>query len=195
MNRKLWIQKRKQIPNKQEKDFLIATGLLPFFKGQQSIGIYLPLAGEVNVLDALGFKLFDLPDGKQYRYDSSTLLSQFEFERIQWLAPKVESETTMCFYPLDQLEYGAFGILEPNAKKGSQKEVVPDVIVVPLLAFCDGYRKGYGKGYYDRYLKKHPQCLRIGIAYDQQEAIFIPGSWDERLDVIITETRVLKYPR
>lgn len=195
MNRKLWIQKRKQIPNKQERNFQIACGLLPFFKRYPSIGIYLPILGEVDVLEPLGFQFFNQTNNQKYLYGFSKLLSQTEFEAIEWSAPKVESETTMCFYPLDQLELGAFGILEPKGEKSGQQEMIPSLIIVPLVAFCDGYRKGYGKGYYDRYLQKHPECLRVGIAYDNQEANFIHEDWDQRLDMIVTETRVLNYPR
>lgn len=195
MNRKLWIQKRKQIANKQERNFRIACRLLPFFKRYPSIGIYLPILGEVDVLEHLGFQLSNQLEDQKDLYDFSKLLSKQQFEAIQWSAPKVESETTMRFYSLDELEIGAFGILEPKGLKSGQKEVVPSLIVVPLVAFCDGYRKGYGKGYYDRYLQKHPNCLRIGVAFDKQEASFVPEAWDQRLDVIITETRVLHYPR
>lgn len=195
MNRKNWIQKRKQIPNKQERNFQIACGLLPFFKRYPSIGIYLPILEEVDVLDHCGFQLYNQPNDQHYVYRDSKLLSKSEFEAIQWSAPKVESKSVMRFYPLDQLERGAFGILEPKGEKSGQQEVIPSMIIVPLVAFCDGYRKGYGKGYYDRYLQKHPQSLRVGIAFDQQEASFIHEQWDQRLDVIITETRVLNYPR
>lgn len=195
MNRKNWIQKRKQIPNKQERNFQIACGLLPFFKRYPSIGIYLPILEEVDVLDHCGFQLYNQPNDQHYVYRDSKLLSKSEFEAIQWSAPKVESESVMRFYPLDQLERGAFEILEPKGEKSGQQEVIPSMIIVPLVAFCDGYRKGYGKGYYDRYLQKHPQSLRVGIAFDQQEASFIHEQWDQRLDVIITETRVLNYPR
>ena len=195
MNRENWIQKRKQIPNKQERNFRIACGLLPFFKRYPSIGIYLPILEEVDVLDHCGFQLYDQPNDQHYVYRDSKLLSKSEFEAIQWSAPKVESESVMRFYPLDQLERGAFGILEPKGEKSGQQEVIPSMIIVPLVAFCDGYRKGYGKGYYDRYLQNHPQSLRVGIAFDQQEASFIHEQWDQRLDVIITETRVLIYPR
>ena len=195
MNRRNWIQKRKQIPNKQERNFRIACGLLPFFKRYPSIGIYLPILEEVDVLDHCGFQLYDQPNDQHYVYRDSKLLSKSEFEAIQWSAPKVESESVMRFYPLDQLERGAFDILEPKGEKSGQQEVIPSMIIVPLVAFCDGYRKGYGKGYYDRYLQNHPQSLRVGIAFDQQEASFIHEQWDQRLDVIITETRVLIYPR
>lgn len=106
-------------------------------------------------------------------------------------APRVLNLTDMKFYLAHTLAPGSFGVLEPQG----EQEVVPDVVIVPMLAFCDGYRIGYGKGYYDRYLASHPACRRIGIAYDEQEACFEPEPWDQRLDVLITPTRTLFYPR
>ena len=45
-----------------------------------------------------------------------------------------------------------FGILEP---RNSNKEIIPDLIMVPLVAFDNQLNRiGYGKGYYDRILKK-----------------------------------------
>lgn len=111
------------------------------------------------------------------------------------LAPKVESKTEICFYPVENLSPGVFGILEPAGKSKGQQEEIPEVLVIPMLRFFNGYRVGYGKGYYDRYLCRHPECLRIGIAYDEQEEEFEPARWDERLDVLITPTRTLFFER
>ena len=53
----------------------------------------------------------------------------------------------------EPLYVNKFGILEPN---NSNSEIIPDLILVPLVAFDgDLNRIGYGKGYYDRYLKKN----------------------------------------
>jgi 5-formyltetrahydrofolate cyclo-ligase len=75
--------------------------------------------------------------------------------------------------------------------------VVPQIIIVPMLAFDQrGYRLGFGKGFYDRTiaeLKKKHNIRTIGIAYACQQAAKLPNdSYDERLDIIITEKEVIK---
>lgn len=89
-----------------------------------------------------------------------------------------------------KLSRGAFGIEEPEGDAGRE---VPEVTVLPLLAAdADGNRLGCGGGYYDRYLcgKK---TLRIGYCYDFQVVGRVCAqAHDERLDIIVTDTRVLR---
>lgn len=51
-----------------------------------------------------------------------------------------------------------------------------DIVVVPLVAFdCAGARLGYGGGCYDRYLPTvAPECLIVGIAFDEQRVDHVP---------------------
>ena len=63
-------------------------------------------------------------------------------------------------------------------------------IVVPGVAFSsDGYRLGYGKGYYDRYLSRtRDDCFKLGIAYSLQLVDNLPTeAHDYKLDSIVTE--------
>ena len=90
----------------------------------------------------------------------------------------------------DEWITGDFGVLIPkNYKKANSV----DVAVIPLLA-CDKKlnRIGYGKGYYDKFLKEN-DCIKIGVCYDFQviENI-IPNEWDVPLDYIITPTKIIK---
>jgi 5-formyltetrahydrofolate cyclo-ligase len=68
-----------------------------------------------------------------------------------------------------------------------------DVVIVPLVA-CDTNlnRIGFGKGYYDRFLRNR-KCLKIGICHDFQVVDEIdPKEWDVPLDIIITEKRIIR---
>jgi 5-formyltetrahydrofolate cyclo-ligase len=75
--------------------------------------------------------------------------------------------------------------------------VIPDILLVPLLAFDDhGYRLGYGGGYYDRTLAAIRRARAIGIAYAGQRMDFLPhDAHDYPLNAILTETGLTEFPR
>ena len=90
--------------------------------------------------------------------------------------------------PGDQMDSGVWGIAEPKADK---PEVEPDVLLVPLLAFDrEGWRLGYGGGFYDRTIAKiraKKPAIAVGLAYDQQEVEAVPRlDYDQRLDWVLT---------
>ena len=69
-----------------------------------------------------------------------------------------------------------------------------DIVIVPGLAFDpQGYRIGYGGGFYDRTLPKWcPPAIAIGVAFDLQLASEVPREpWDIPVDLIVTDQRVL----
>ena len=89
---------------------------------------------------------------------------------------------------------GRFGILIPDE---GAKDLEPDVVLVPLLAFDrQGTRLGYGKGHYDRtleHLKKHKEVISVGIAYNEQEFEKLPcDDYDQKLDWILTPSGLQK---
>lgn len=87
------------------------------------------------------------------------------------------------------LVHGAYGIPEPRVAK-LVDDLSYDAIIVPIVAY-DGFgnRIGYGKGFYDRFLRELPPgAKRIGLAFSIQEVGEIPHEpQDERLDMIVTE--------
>ena len=92
--------------------------------------------------------------------------------------------------PLDR---GQWGIREP---KPDAPEVEPDILLVPLLAFDrEGFRLGYGAGYYDmtiHRLRALKPVTAVGIAFAAQEVPKIPTTpRDERLDLVLTEREVI----
>ncbi|MGD9538010.1 MAG: 5-formyltetrahydrofolate cyclo-ligase [Alphaproteobacteria bacterium] len=89
----------------------------------------------------------------------------------------------------DALVANRLGIHEPA---GNAPIIEPAILLVPLLAFDgDGYRLGYGGGFYDRTLARlraRGPMLAIGVAFAGQAAEAVPhGPLDERLDWIVTE--------
>lgn len=94
---------------------------------------------------------------------------------------------------------GAFGLLEPKPEK--RRLISPgkiNLVIVPGVVFdkC-GNRIGFGKGYYDRFLKKmKKQAKLIGLAFEFQVKTKIPcRPYDVKLDKIVTEKKVYRFSR
>lgn len=90
--------------------------------------------------------------------------------------------------PGDPLIPGVWGIRQPAPDRAV---VLPDIVLVPLLAFdARGYRLGYGGGYYDRTLRSLravKPILAVGLALDELEVDAVPHlDYDERLDWVLT---------
>ncbi|HKU48685.1 MAG TPA: 5-formyltetrahydrofolate cyclo-ligase [Nitrososphaera sp.] len=105
--------------------------------------------------------------------------------------PSVEGDD-IVFYEFSSSKYlvkGRFGIMEPLPYR---KTGQMDLMLVPGIAFDrDGYRLGYGKGYYDRYLSLKP-TYSIGLAYSFQVTNNVPRhSHDRRVDAIATEKEII----
>jgi 5-formyltetrahydrofolate cyclo-ligase len=93
----------------------------------------------------------------------------------------------------DPLASGVWGIREP---KPDAPEVVPDVLLVPLLAFDRaGNRVGYGAGYYDltiASLRAQGSVLAVGIAFAAQQIAQVPATArDACLDLVLTEKEAI----
>ena len=78
--------------------------------------------------------------------------------------------------------------------------VVPQVLIVPLLAFdARGYRLGYGGGFYDRTLqglRAGGPVVAVGFAFAAQEVDEVPvDGFDQRLDAVVTEQGVREFAR
>jgi 5-formyltetrahydrofolate cyclo-ligase len=95
---------------------------------------------------------------------------------------------------IGDLTPGRFGILAPREKNPWPGPL--DVVIAPGVAFtARGDRLGRGKGYYDRFLAAHPGGFTIGLGYEIQlvdEIPVLPG--DQRLDMVITEKRIIRAP-
>ena len=140
------------------------------------IGGYYPSNYEVNILN---------------------FLEEASNKKFRIALPVVQSSTLMRFRSWkikETLYVSKFRILEPENKK---KEITPDLIIVPLVAFDDELNRiGYGKGYYDRSLRKIKKIKKksvfLGIAYNFQKYKNIPISkYDFKLDYIFTEHGII----
>jgi 5-formyltetrahydrofolate cyclo-ligase len=178
--RKEIIKKRDEIPETER--IRASERMLEFFK-------------RLDVLDnktrVLSFASF----GSEIDTDS---INRYLLDKgIRVFLPKIENKD-MVFYEissLEDLEIGFKGIREP--KEGckpyiySDSEVENTLMIMPGVAFDkEGYRLGYGGGFYDRFLAErcglHKSCIAIG--YKMQEIVHIP-----RNEFDIKPTRILLF--
>lgn len=166
---------------KSAKDKKIIAKLLrlPEIKKAGTILLYLPIKGEVDLTSLFAA-----------RTKTDTLLNK------KFILPRIKDEKTLHLYHvknLTEVEKGSFNINEPklHLKRATVKEV--EAAIIPGIVFAkNGHRIGYGKGFYDRLLKK-TKCPKIGIAYEFQIVENIHGEpHDTPMDIIVTEKRIIK---
>lgn len=92
-----------------------------------------------------------------------------------------------------------YGVREPTADLEPIEGF--SLIVVPGLGFTTtGGRIGYGRGFYDRYLRAarahRPELITVGVAFACQQVDALPiDPWDEPLDALVTEQGLLRMQR
>jgi len=120
-------------------------------------------------------------------------------QRVRLSLPVIMSrDEPMIFRPwqIEELLVSAVHKIKVPPNKGLS--ATPELIIVPLLAFDkNGYRLGYGGGYYDRTLAQirgERRVIAMGLAYDFQEVNAIPAeSYDQHLDMLLTPSGLREY--
>ena len=108
--------------------------------------------------------------------------------------PKVVGQD-MVFYKLtdfSQLEKGYFGIPEPA--RGEIVQWEDALMIMPGVAFDRAnHRVGYGGGFYDRFLEKHPDITRLAVAFDFQILDLVPTEpTDICPQIIVTQSKIYR---
>jgi 5-formyltetrahydrofolate cyclo-ligase len=122
-----------------------------------------------------------------------------DFPKIRISIPRVNNQTGLLesfyFENKEQLNKNIWGILEPKQGMPTEPSDI-DTILIPLLAFdLDGHRAGYGKGFYDKFLKTcSSSSKRIGISlFPPVDKIDNVNDFDEKLNFVITPEEVFKF--
>ena len=108
-----------------------------------------------------------------------------------------DEKGNMDFYiinSLDSLKIGSFNVREPDIKKCRKlSDYSNSIIIVPGMAFDkSGFRLGYGKGYYDRFLSNF-NGFSIGLCYDELIFSQLPvDSFDKSVSLVITQNSLIK---
>ncbi len=178
LRKKSLIQRKKKylIANKFNFNLIFKLIRKHFSKKKIIIAGYYPSNYEVNILN---------------------FLQDATKKKFKIVLPVIRSSGKMSFKSWifkEPLYVSKFGILEP---KNSNEEITPDLIMVPLVAFDNQLNRiGYGKGYYDRILKKiskiKKKTIFLGIAYSFQKCRKIPvNKHDFKLNYIFTEREII----
>lgn len=116
------------------------------YKNAQTVGLFYPMRNELDLRELL------------------------KDQNKTFFFPKVEGDMLQFYEVDDQTTFikSAFGVLEPSQAKPMEKTI--EYLIVPALAISKSHHRiGYGKGFYDKYIKNHPQSFTLGVIYDFQE--------------------------
>lgn len=105
------------------------------------------------------------------------------------VADRVSPMRFIAWKPGDPVVTGWAGLRRPT----SGEEVVPDLVLTPLLAFDRRLQRlGQGAGFYDRWFAEHPGVRRVGVAWSVQEVAEVAvDGWDIPLDAVATELELI----
>ena len=107
-----------------------------------------------------------------------------------------QTDTMDCVFVNDNtvFEKSKMGIDEPVDGLPMFPEEI-DLVIVPLLAFDkEGNRVGYGKGYYDKFLKEcRKDVVKIGFSFFEAEKIDDVKNYDIKLDYCITPNKIYQF--
>lgn len=176
--RKIYLQKRAAITEEQrrrwdEKMCAIVVALASF-RFADTVLMYAPTNGEPDVMPIAREAL---RRGKQVAFPRCKIF-----------------EHTMSYHlvrSLDELKPGAYHISEPPAHAPKYEGGDRAICLIPGLVFDNaGYRLGYGKGYYDRFLPGF-SGVTVGIVYSDFICERVPrGRYDLSVEILVTEKGV-----
>lgn len=144
---------------------------IDFYRNAESTGVYYSIGSEVQTHD---------------------LIQEFFNQGKEFALPRVEKNDLVFkkISSLSDLEPGSFGVMEPKEKCETVKNL--DVVLVPSIALTrEGYRLGYGFGFYDRYLHGK-KSKKIGMSYAKNVLKTFPhDNHDVKMDCLVTEDAVI----
>jgi 5-formyltetrahydrofolate cyclo-ligase len=183
--RAMMVARRRAIPEKSriEMDLAVASHLftLPEVICADHIHLYLSISAFAEVDTA-------------FIVDGLTVMQK----RLSVPVVRDGELLSALYHKGDLLRTAQFGQPEPEVCSVVDESDL-ELVLLPLLAFDSrGYRLGYGKGLYDRFLQRlskqgvHP--FRVGLSYLQQRVDTLPvDPWDEPLDAVVYEDGCIRF--
>lgn len=182
--RQLYKEKRLQLsPGELDRlsEVIVEQALTHFQLAEKTISIFLPIERQREINTYLLLE-------RARNVGASVAIPRTNFETMEM--------KHLLFESTDQLEINDKGIPEPHKGKVIAADRF-DFVFVPLLAVdIKGNRVGYGKGFYDRFLRKcSPKCVFIGLHYFdlEEDAISDVLPTDIRLNAVVMPTKVVRF--
>jgi 5-formyltetrahydrofolate cyclo-ligase len=152
---------------------------LSIYKKAKIIMLYLSYGSEVSTDSLVNFAFCDK---KEVSVATITDIKSAKMQAVR-ISSLSDANQLVC------------GIRQPKANKNNlvSKESI-DLILVPGIVFSErGYRVGYGKGFYDRWLQNINHTKIVGLAYDFQVIKEVSHrQYDLPVGCIVTEKRIIK---
>lgn len=169
--------KRKAVQSREYKDSQIVQSLLSLdcLKKAETILFYASMEDEIST-------------------DSAIELALNSGKRVA-LPVCIDNNGLMRFYyisSLDDTKIGSFNVREPVQDKSNEVvDYSSSICVVPAIAFDkNGFRLGYGKGYYDRFLENYG-FISVGLCYNELVQNSLPiDKFDLPVDILITDKNI-----
>ncbi|MBQ8255013.1 MAG: 5-formyltetrahydrofolate cyclo-ligase [Clostridia bacterium] len=171
------LQLRGEISNDEREyaEAAVVSKLLSLasFRFAETVLLYYPIKGELNVLPIVDAAI---KAGKKVAF------------------PLCDAESSTMTYhvvsDISELKAGSYGIPEPNSELPlyTPSKEKNDLIIIPAVCFDrQGYRIGYGKGYYDRYMGSFGGTA-VGVTFHKLLRPSVPrGRFDKHVSLIVTE--------
>lgn len=180
--RKKFKELRKELLDKENKDKSICQNFLNsnIYKNANQILCYAALSEEINT--------------------DEIIVKALEDKKLVALPVCADLNGNMDFYYINSLsdvKTGSFGIREPDVELCAKViDFENAVCIVPALSFDkNGYRLGYGKGYYDRFLEKFAS-ISAGMCYNNLLSNQLPvDKYDRHVDYIFSENEIIQLER
>ena len=183
--RKLYLEKRAELSTSEVAAMSIAIADTFFFA--------------INVAAVRNFHCY-LPIDKFNEPNTKLIFERVwqEFPEIVTSVPRIDYATgelaSVVYSSTCPVVQNKWGLSEPEGGTVLHPEAI-DLTIVPLLCFDElGFRVGYGKGYYDRFLAKcRPNCSKVGLSFFPPiEKIEETHEFDVPLDLFITQEQIYR---
>ena len=173
--RKILLQKRREIPKDKKViyDKEISKQIIEsdFYKKAENVLVFASAENE---------------------FDTSFIIDKCKADKKNVYYPIcIDNEGKMEFRKVDSnddLQIGMYNIPEPKAHCKNYHQQKNDIIIVPCLSVDkNGYRIGYGKGYYDRFLKDFTG-VSICPCYNELQSDILPtDKFDVKINILVTQ--------